>query len=142
MPVPLRPCAAILALTLAGCSAPTQDQAMPGPTRVVEVSMVDLAFAPPEIQLVDGEQVVLRFTNDGATPHDAFIGDEAAQADHAEEMSAMAEMDHGSDDVSGVTVQPGEAVDVPFTAAAGGTLVGCHQPGHYDAGMVLEIAVR
>ncbi len=47
--------------------------------RTVQVDMVDTAFEPDTLDVDRGETVRFDFTNTGALPHDAFIGDAAAQ---------------------------------------------------------------
>src|SRR3546814_9470160 len=51
--------------------------------RTVEVDMVDIAFEPETIDVAAGETVRFVFTNSGEVAHDAFIGDDTAQDDHA-----------------------------------------------------------
>lgn len=107
--------------------------------RTIEIDMVDIAFEPGEIEVAAGETVRFVFTNRGEIAHDAFLGDSGAQDEHAE---AMAD-DHGGhgDDDEGVTVEPGETAEIVHTFGADdeGLIIGCHQPGHYDAGMVSAV---
>ena len=73
--------------------------------------------------------------------HDAFIGDEAAQAEHEQEMRDGGSMHHGGDD-KGVTVKPGKTASLTHTFKGGETLlIGCHQAGHYQAGMKVNVTV-
>ena len=114
--------------------------------RTVEVAMVDIAFEPVRLEVNRGETVRFRFTNRGKVAHDAFIGDRDAQADHEAEMADMKDNDahggHGDDDDDAVTVEPGDTGELTYTFDEPATLeMGCHQPGHYDAGMKMTIAV-
>jgi uncharacterized cupredoxin-like copper-binding protein len=46
----------------------------------------------------------------------------------------------GSDDA--LTVEPGKTGELQHTFdAAGETLIGCHEPGHYEAGMRVAVTV-
>lgn len=124
--------------------------------RTVEVAMTDNEFSPARIEVRAGDTVRFAFTNEGAATHDAVIGDEAAQARHEEEMRA-AEAGAGNDDMHGmdhgagagtdsgegaITVEPGGTGELTHTFASGDELViGCHEPGHYDAGMRIAVAV-
>ena len=54
--------------------------------RTVDINMVDIGYEPTTLEVQAGETVRFVFHNEGATLHDAFIGDVAAQADHAREM--------------------------------------------------------
>lgn len=117
-----------------------------GEPRVVEVTMADIRFQPDVIEVQRGETIRFRFTNEGAIPHDAFVGSADEQDDHEAEMTAAAQdggdgHDHGGD-MNAVTVQPGDTQTITHTFDEAGELeIGCHQPGHYDAGMKVSIAV-
>ena len=143
--------AAVAALFLAACgsdsSADTTTTPVDGGTTVVDVTMTDMAFTPTVIAVKAGDTVKFRFRNDGKAVHEAVIGDEAFQQDHAEQMSAMGHsgdaMPHGTDDeASPLVVQPGETGELTYTATdAGSLLIACHQPGHWEAGMKATINV-
>lgn len=134
--------ASVLLLNLVACgddkaASPDRGSA----DRTVEVDMVDIAFEPEVIDVAAGETVRFVFRNSGEVAHDAFIGDKSAQADHAADMADA----HGGhdEDGEGITVEPGDTAELTHTFGAedDGLLIGCHQPGHYDAGMVTEIDV-
>ncbi len=117
--------------------------------------MEDIRFDPPTIQVSKGETVKFRFTNNGAIPHDAFIGNAAQQAEHEEEMAAMTAstmegmegMDHSGHSGMAITVSPGDTQTITYTfddsgdGADGAIEIGCHQPGHYAAGMRIAIEI-
>ncbi len=127
------------AVVLAACAP-----AASGPTTVreVRVTMTDeLRFEPDAVTVSAGETVRFVVHNAGASDHEFLIGDEAAQAKFA------AEMADGHDDAhvgeTGIALGPGETGE--FTYAfdePGELLIGCHEPGHYDGGMVAGITVR
>ena len=122
-----------------GQSASSSDEQV---DRTIEIDMVDIAFEPAQIEVAAGETVRFVFTNRGEIAHDAFLGDAGAQDNHAEAM-ADEHGDHG-DDGEGVTVEPGETAEIvhAFDADDEGLLIGCHQAGHYDAGMVTTVQLR
>jgi uncharacterized cupredoxin-like copper-binding protein len=109
---------------------------------VIEVEMTEMAFAPTSIDVKAGETVRLRFHNGGLAVHEAVIGDLAFQEEHAEEMAGSA-MHHGdSDEPAPLVVDVGETGDLVYTAGDAGTLIiGCHQPGHWDAGMRADLTI-
>jgi uncharacterized cupredoxin-like copper-binding protein len=116
--------------------------------RTVEIDMVDIAYEPDELEVTQGETVSFTFTNTGALRHDAFIGDAAAQEEHEREMREAEEMDDDDmDDMGehaedGITVEPGETGEMTHTFDQAGTLeIGCHEPDHYAAGMIIEVTV-
>ena len=139
----------ILAITATACGAgdnPTTAGAG-GDARIVEVDMADNAFEPDTIDVAQGETVRFVFTNTGAVAHDAFIGDTAAQADHETEMRAADDDAHGgghggSDDEAAITVEPGDTGELTHTFDETGEIqIGCHEPGHYEAGMKIDVTV-
>jgi uncharacterized cupredoxin-like copper-binding protein len=109
--------------------------------RAIEIDMVDIAFEPAALEVTAGETVRFVFTNQGDVAHDAFIGDADAQDDHADDMADGHDGGHGDDAAGGITVEPGESAELvhAFAAEDDEVLIGCHQPGHYDAGMVTTI---
>jgi uncharacterized cupredoxin-like copper-binding protein len=107
---------------------------------LVEVTLTD-SFT---IQLASttvpaGVPVTFVVTNAGAIVHEFLLGDEEAQAEHEQEMRAGG-MAH--DEPNGVSVEPGETKELTFTfEEPGETLAGCHEAGHYAAGMKAAITV-
>lgn len=130
-----------------GTSAGSSPSSAPtGTPRTVEVEMRDIAFSPDKLDVEAGETVRFVFHNTGKIAHDAFVGDQAAQEDHEMEMrqagsNDMSGMSHGSSDAEGgITVDPGETKELTHTFTSGdGALIGCHQVGHYAAGMKINI---
>ncbi len=114
--------------------------------RTVEIDIVDIAFQPDTLEVARGETVRFVFTNTGEIAHDAFIGDDAAQDDHEMEMRDADEDahggGHGDDDSDAITVEPGDIGELTYTFDEPGDLeIGCHQAGHYDAGMHVAVTV-
>lgn len=113
--------------------------------RTVEVIATDdLRFNPDSVTVTEGETIHFRIVNEGQLPHDFTLGDEAAQQEHEEEMKEMAEMGgmEMHDEPNAVALAAGETKELAWTFTQGGTvLFGCHQPGHYDAGMKGEVTV-
>lgn len=136
-----------LALLAAACGGDDSATGAGGDAeRTVEITMVDTAFEPSSVEVAAGESVRFVFTNDGEVAHDAFVGDTAAQADHEQQMRDAEDdsgMDHeGGTDDGAVTVEPGDTAELTYTFDDAGTVeIGCHQPGHYDAGMKIDVEV-
>jgi uncharacterized cupredoxin-like copper-binding protein len=142
---------AAVAVVLVACSAPAASgpaspsaPASPsggGSPRVIEVTMTDaLRFEPDAFSISLGETVRFEVTNAGAIRHEFFIGHADAQASHEAKMVEMGGMAH--DEENGIGVDPGESKVLEHTfATAGSVLIGCHEPGHYDAGMVATVTV-
>jgi uncharacterized cupredoxin-like copper-binding protein len=142
---------AVLTLTLAACGGDGSDAANNPSQTTIEVTMADNSFTPSEITVPKGEKVTFTFTNEGALEHEALIGTEADQDEHGQEMSGGGDMgDHNMDGDMGhgamsdaMTVAPGETASKTMTFDESGTyLIGCHVPGHYEAGMKATITVE
>lgn len=112
--------------------------------RVVEVRMLAARrFQPDSIAVRAGETVTFRVINKSDAVHEFVLGDEARQAEREREMTAMGsgpmEMD---DERDLVNLKGGATEELTWTFAEPGTvLYGCHQPGHYAAGMKGTITV-
>lgn len=149
-PLPLLAAVAGIAVVAAACggddSTDTADSDRAD--RTVQIRMVDIAFEPDRVDVAAGETVRFVFTNDGDVAHDAFVGDRAAQADHEQQMrdaddDSGSGMDHeggGEEGDGAITVEPGGTGELTYTFEEAGTVeIGCHQPGHYDAGMKIDV---
>jgi uncharacterized cupredoxin-like copper-binding protein len=143
--------------------AASESPGTPERPRVVEIAMVDIGFEPSDVDVVVGEAVEFVFVNDGAVRHEAVFGDEAVQGDHEVEMQEMGgdmtmsqddegeatdhaaedmAMDHDDEDAVALAVEPGttEKVVMSFDEP-GHTIIGCHESGHWAAGMRVDIDI-
>jgi uncharacterized cupredoxin-like copper-binding protein len=114
-------------------------------TRRINVAMEDHRFSPSTFDVRVGDTVTFVFTNFGRAVHDAFIGDKAAQEQHENEMRQAEGDGHAHDHAheGGVTVSPGQSGTLQYTFHKAGALeIGCHQPGHYAAGMIATLNVN
>jgi len=114
--------------------------ASPAATRI-EVTLNDsFTIEPASMAVLAGVPVTFVVTNAGAIAHEFYLGGEAAQAEHEEEMMAAGGMRH--DEPEGIGVDPGETKELTFTfEEPGETLAGCHEAGHYAAGMKAVVTV-
>ena len=134
--------AALTALALNACApAGAAGPTVPPVTREVAVTLTDdMRIAPDPIKVGAHETVRFVVTNTGVIVHEMFIGDEAEQAAHEEEMQNGA-MAHSHNNA--VSVDPGETMELIFTfGTPGAALAGCHVPGHYAAGMKAALLVE
>jgi uncharacterized cupredoxin-like copper-binding protein len=141
---------ATTAIVLAACSGGAASPSTPtsaspdasaGATRI-EVALTDsLKMEPATLSVPAGVPVTFVVTNGGALDHEFFIGDEAEQQAHADEMAeAGGGMTH--DEEMGIFVDPGTTKELTVTfPAAGSTLAGCHVDGHYLGGMKATIEI-
>lgn len=133
----------IVATTLAACSSDnTSNQATKG-DRTVTITMTDNAYTPTNISAKAGESVTFKFVNDGQMTHEAYIGSEKDQENHAAEMTGGDgghSMNMNDDGV--VTVKPGDDATLTRTFDDSGTvIIGCHQPGHWESGMKATVTI-
>ena len=129
--------------------APAESTAVGAPasadeaSRTLAVATFDtMAFGPATIGVSPGETVSFAVTNQGKTAHEFTLGDAAAQEEHADAMELLpAGVTH--DTPNSVTVQPGETKSITWRFGGAGTSLeyGCHQSGHYAAGMRGRITV-
>jgi uncharacterized cupredoxin-like copper-binding protein len=137
-------CALALAVLTAGACA-NNDRSGADAT-VIPVSMVDNRFEPATFTVRKDRPVIFRFRNDGTVRHEAVIGDDQVQQDHAGAMdrmsdAGMGDMHHGAGE-GAVVVDPGKSADLTMTfPRSGEVVIGCHQPGHYEAGMKATVTV-
>lgn len=135
------PAAAASASTARAAAEPP---ALPAMQRRVDVEMKDNVFSPTTLDVKLGETVTFVFTNTGEATHDAFLGDEAAQEEHENEMRARKDpSQHHAGHEGGVTVAPGETGTMQQRFDEPGPFeIGCHELGHYAAGMTILINVK
>ena len=119
--------------------------------QVIKIDAGPVRYEPRVITVTVGQPVVLRITNSSTIDHEALLGNEKVQNDHAKEMKAMAGME-GHDHTPSVGKKPGDGfveiapkktgeIRTTFTKV-GRTILGCHLPGHYEGGMRLTVIVR
>lgn len=103
--------------------------------RKIRIEALDsLEFDPASVEVEEGEVVTFVVNNAGKTVHEFTLGDEDFQMAHEEEMS----MDGmGEDTPYSITLDPGKTKELTWEFnVSGEVLYGCHQPGHYEGGMV------
>lgn len=135
-----------LALTVLVAGACANNDWTGADATVIPISMVDNRFEPATFTVRTDRPVVFRFRNDGTVRHEAVIGGDQVQQDHAGVMNRMSDggmgdMHHGAGE-GAVVVDPGRSADLTMTfASPGEVVIGCHQPGHYEAGMKATVTV-
>lgn len=103
--------------------------------RVVDITALDsLEFDPEMLEVQSGETITFVVTNDGNNVHEFVVGDESYQQEHATEMSDGEQMGMGANQIE---IEPGATKRLTWTfTQPGEVLYGCHEPGHYEGGMV------
>ena len=72
-----------------------------------------------------------------------MLGDKEAQDQMAEMMESGDDHAHSGEMSNAVTIHAGDAAELTwrFPSATGTVLLGCHVPGHYEAGMSGTVTV-
>jgi hypothetical protein len=147
-------------LLVAGCDEGAAPPTPPihagasGAPREVNIVARDYGYAPPTVDLIPGETVLLHVVNGGLEVHEAVIGDgtvqdawEAAEAGAADHPPGATPVVSVPPDVAGlrVVVASGQRVDVVWTVpndiGSAPWFVGCHIAGHWAKGMVVPVRV-
>lgn len=135
-----------------------------GARQVVELQMKEFAFVPATVTFRAGVPVELRLVNRGVVEHEFMVYDPGhmhlAGMDpdtmHRElearsyfrgldvRVEGKAKMvERMGKDLAMIALAPGERVVLRFTPKKKGTFeVGCHIPGHYEAGMKGRWVIR
>jgi len=109
--------------------------------RTVQITATDqLVFDPDTIEVQVGETVTFEIANTGTVDHEFVLGSPMFQDEHEQEMqSGGMEMGHEPNELE---VPAGETASLTWHfTEAGTTQYGCHEPGHFPAGMVGTITV-
>jgi uncharacterized cupredoxin-like copper-binding protein len=133
--------AVVLGLAACNAGASSSSDAAEEPRTVMATLHDDMRIELSAADFDAGETVIFEVTNKGLARHEFYLGYEEAQMHHADEMAEMGSgMMHDEED--GVTLEPGETRTLEYTfSEAGEILAGCHEPGHYEAGMAASLTV-
>lgn len=132
----LFPVSAMLAMTGSTASATKLPSA-----QKFSVTMTDISYSVKTITVKKGVPVTFTFANKGRVVHEAVVGTRAHQVAHDKEMAAMGGMVM-ADEPTAIALKPGvtKKLNVTFDKA-GRYEVACHTPGHYSAGMKINVVV-
>jgi uncharacterized cupredoxin-like copper-binding protein len=132
-------------LLLAACSpAAAQRSIPPGTDHIVEMSISGMKFIPDHIEVHQGELVAFVVDNPTDIAHELFIGDEADQMAHHAAHMAVPSADQGKVPHYGYGfyLAPGTTKVVAYKFdSPREIMLGCHLPGHWEAGMVAIVTV-
>ena len=108
----------------------------------VNVTSLDaMRYEPATFTFKRGQTVKFVVTNKGQLAHEFGIGTLSEQEEHAQMMKSMPDMKH--DDPNVITIEAGQTNSLVWQFTnAGSFVIGCHVPGHYQAGMKAIVTVR
>ncbi len=135
-----------VSLLLVACS-PSADRRdiPPGTDRVVELTMGGMRFIPDKLDVKVGETITFVVTNPNDIPHELFIGDAADQAAHRAAHMAMPSAGQATVPHMGYGIYldaHGTGMVTYHFTQVGEILLGCHLPGHWEAGMKATVTVK
>jgi len=135
-----------IGLLLVACSPTADRRDVPeGTDRVVELSMAEMHFIPDTVEVRAGELVAFVVTNPNDIAHELFIGDEADQMAHHGAHAAASSPDQARVQHFGygIYLAPhGTGVVSYQFDTPGDIMLGCHLPGHWEAGMRATVTVK
>ena len=133
---------AVLLGAMAACSpAPPIPS---GADRVIEIDIDGMSFVPDRLEVSRGETVAFVVNNPDDIIHELFVGTEQDQRAHRAQHLGAAEADQILIPHLGYGIYVdarGSGVLTYHFAQAGEFMIGCHLPGHWEAGMVAYITV-
>lgn len=113
--------------------------------RTVDLTMTEeLTFEPATIEVRRGETVLFRIRNVSNEAHEAYIGTEEEQRLHATVHEGLppSQQTNTTHYGAGIHVAPLGTGQLTFKFDTGDEwVIGCHYPGHYDAGERTVITV-
>ncbi len=111
------------------------------PSRIIEVGMTEMAYAPARIEVKRGEQVRFMIRNAGKEDHEFLLATTQENLKHAEDMKKHPHMEH--DDPNGVRLAPAKSAEIVWKFTKAGTFeYSCLIPDHRDYGMIGQIQVK
>ena len=131
---------------LAACS-PAPGASSDGTARIVELTMTEaLTFEPAQIEVRRGETVTFSVRNVSGEGHEAYMGTEEQQRLHSIEHSELSPSDQAEVThlQSGLHIAPFGTGVIEYAFQdpdLDEIVIGCHYPGHYEAGMQVVITV-
>lgn len=135
-----------LALVLSGCIWNANLGAAPPATRDVSVSISGMRFVPDHFEVHVGETIRFLVANPTDIPHELYIGSMDEQLAHHMEVTNLT----GSQQVRAMQ-QTGYGIYlmahdsgqfIYHFSTAGQIKIGCHVPGHWEAGMMATVDVQ
>lgn len=111
-------------------------------TRTINVDMNDkMRFTPASLEIKQGETVKFVVKNSGRIMHEFVLGTMSELKEHSALMQKFPGMEHAEPYMAHVAPGKTETVTWRFTKA-GNFNFGCLIPGHFEAGMVGNVAVK
>ncbi|MDR5694428.1 MAG: cupredoxin domain-containing protein [Armatimonadota bacterium] len=144
-------CLFLFVLVQAGGGAPKKQE--------VTIQLTEFAFKPNKITLTKGVPAELKLSNKGSVTHEFMVYAPPKSGMSMEDVEKWAEdqsyfkdlevtVEGAGIEVVGkgifeVEIEAGKSAEIKFTPTKAGTFeIGCHLPGHYEAGMKGTLVVK
>jgi uncharacterized cupredoxin-like copper-binding protein len=111
-------------------------------TRTINVDMSDkMRFTPASLEIRQGETVKFVVKNSGRIMHEFVLGTMSELKEHSALMRKFPGMEHAEPYMAHVAPGKTETITWQFTKS-GNFNFGCLIPGHFEAGMIGNVAVK
>lgn len=134
-----------LAVALSGCAWDTI-RAKPPATRDIPVSINGMRFVPDHFEVRVGETIRFLVTNPTDLPHELYIGSMDEQLAHRTEvmhLTGRPQVRAMQQTGYGIYLLAHDSGQFVYHFSAPGQIrIGCHVPGHWEAGMMATIDVQ
>lgn len=104
--------------------------------------MSEFKFSPDHLDVTPGETVHFVLVNQEAVNHEIVFGDQEAQDEHEKEMASGEAMHMAEPGEAELDPGQTKTLDYTFPNHPGTLLYGCHEPGHWPAGMKGTVTIR
>ena len=110
--------------------------------RTLSITMHDsMRYNLEELHVTSGETIRFVIINQGKIPHEFTIGDHQSLLAHRDMMRQMPDMHH--EEENAITLNAGERGELIWTFGSSTNMqAACLLPGHYEAGMKMEIRLH
>jgi plastocyanin len=99
----------------------------------VAISLTEFGMSPATITVEEGDMITFVVTNDGVAPHEFEVTGAEDREGHEHEAG------HGEASESKLVLGPGETGEITVMFDGSQDEIVCLIPGHYEAGMLLQI---
>ena len=110
--------------------------------RTISITMYDsMRYNLKELHVTSGETIRFRIVNQGRIPHEFTIGDHQSLLAHRDMMRQMPDMHH--EENNAITLNAGESGELIWIFGSSTNIqVACLLPGHYEAGMKMNVLLH
>ncbi|MEO6696505.1 MAG: plastocyanin/azurin family copper-binding protein [Gammaproteobacteria bacterium] len=110
--------------------------------RIIQITALNMSYDTPALEVRTGETIKFIVTNKSSLVHEFVLAGVKEQAEHEKMMQGMRDMIM-ADEANAIRIEPGKTKELVWKFEKAGVIeYACHQPGHYQGGMVGKITVK